>query len=64
MHKFMKIVGYGLALIGIAHVVKYFMHQEGCVLCGWHKTEVEEGKTKMEKEKETGSRYGSNPVKY
>jgi len=81
----MKIVGYGLAFIGIAHVVKHLMHKEGCVLCGWQKTKVEgsktkveglktkveglktkvEGlKTKVEGKKRTGSRYGSNPVKY
>ncbi|MGE5328398.1 MAG: hypothetical protein ACM3KR_02695 [Deltaproteobacteria bacterium] len=52
--------------------------EEGCCLCGWHKTKVEEVKSKVEEikskvegfktkvygEKRTGSRYGSNPVKY
>jgi hypothetical protein len=53
----MKIIGYGLAFIGIAHIVKHLTHKEGCVLCGWLKKEEKE-------EKRTGSRYGSNPVKY
>ncbi len=52
--------------------------EEGCYLCGWHKAKVEEVKSKVEEikskvegfktkvhgEKRTGSRYGSNPVKY
>jgi len=57
MHKFMEIVGYVLAIIGLACVVKHLAHHEGCVLCGWQKTKVEE-------EKKTGTRYGSNPVRY
>jgi hypothetical protein len=58
MHKFMEIVGYILAIIGLACVVKHIMHgKEGCVLCGWQKTKVED-------EKKTGSRYGSNPIHY
>lgn len=61
--EFMEIVVYILAVIGLACVVKYLMDQEGCPVCGWHKTE-EEGKTKMEEGQSTGSRYGSNPVKY
>jgi hypothetical protein len=65
MHKFMKIVGYILALIGLACVVKYIMHcKECCCLRGWHKTKVEEEKptdstvwhkTKVEEEKPAGS---------
>jgi hypothetical protein len=54
----MKIVGCILAVIGLACVVKHIMYgKEGCCLCGWHKT-------KEEDEKRTGSRYGSNPVRY
>ncbi len=56
----MEIVVYILAVIGLACVVKHIriMHcKEGCCLCDWLKTKVEE-------EKKTGSRYGSNPVKY
>lgn len=56
----MKIVVYVLAAIGFACVVKHIrtMHcKEGCCLRGWYKTKEEE-------EKRTGSRYGSNPVKY
>ena len=60
----MEIVVYILALVGLACIVKHLANQENCILCGWHKTDVEEGKTKMEEEKETGSRYGSNPVQY
>ncbi len=57
MHKFMEFLGYILALIGLACIVKHLMHHEGCVLCGWNKT-------KEEDEKRTGSRYGSNPKRY
>jgi hypothetical protein len=95
MRKLMEIVVYMLATVGFACVVKHIrvMHcEEGCCLCGGHKTKVEEPKTKVgdvetkvEKvkskveglktkveefktkvhgEKRTGSRYGSNPVKY
>ena len=61
MSKFIEIVIYILAAIGLASLVKHIhtMHsKKGCCLCGKHKTE---GK---EEEKRTGSRYGSNPVKY
>jgi hypothetical protein len=60
MHKFMEILIYILAAIGFACVVKHIrtMHcKEGCCLCGWHKTKEEE-------EKRTGSRYGSNSIRY
>jgi hypothetical protein len=57
MQKFMEFLGYILALIGLACIVKHLMHHEGCVLCGWNKT-------KEEDEKRTGSRYGSNPKQY
>lgn len=66
----MKMVGYVLAMIGLACVVKHMMHsKEACVLCGWQK--AGEGKStgetashKMEEEKTHGSRYGSSPVHY
>jgi len=74
MHKLIKIVGYILAIIGFAHVVKSIMHcKERCCLCGWHKIKVEEEKPagetasykiKIEDEERKGSRYGSNPVRY
>jgi hypothetical protein len=39
----MKIVGCILAIIGLVCIVKHFMHcEEGCCLCGWHKTKEEE----------------------
>jgi len=70
----MKIVGYTLAIIGLAHVVKHIMHyKEGCCLCGWHKIKVEDEKPadstvshkiKVEDEKPHGSRYGSDPIRY
>jgi hypothetical protein len=70
----MKIVGWILAIIGFACVAKHIMHgKEGCCLCDWHKTKVEEEKPtgatgshkiKVEDEKQTGSRYGSNPIHY
>ena len=53
----MEILGYILAIIGLACIVKHLMHREGCVLCDWNKT-------KENKEKSTGSRYGSNPIRY
>ena len=47
-----------LAIIGLACVVKHFMHcEEGCCLCSLFK----KGR---EKDKQTGSRCGSNPVEY
>lgn len=54
----MKIVGYILAIIGFAYIVKHIMHCKECRrLRGWHKIKVED-------EKRQGSRYGSNPVRY
>ena len=73
VHKGMKIVTSILATIGLAYVVKHIMHRkEGCCLCGWHKTKVEDEKPtetvshkiKVEDEKLHGSRYGSNPIHY
>ena len=58
MDKFMEILVSILAIIGLACVVKHFMHgEEGCCLCSLFK----KGR---EKDKQTGSRYGSNSVKY
>lgn len=69
----MRIVGYILAIIGLAYVLKRIMHCEkySC-LHGWHKIKVEEEKAagetvshkiKVEEERK-GSRYGSNPIYY
>ena len=70
MHKFMEIVGYILAMIGFACVVRHLAHQEeGCVMCSLSekiKSEKEKvmHKTHEKGEKRTGSRYGSNPINY
>jgi hypothetical protein len=56
LHKLIKIVGYSLATIGFIHVVKHVIHSKECRE-GWNKIKVEE-------KKRTGSRYGSNPVRY
>ncbi|MDY9924903.1 hypothetical protein [Methanosarcina sp.] len=56
MHQFMKAAGYTVAALGVAYVVKHMKHRkEGSR--GWHKIKVEE-------EKKTGSRYGSDPIRY
>jgi len=67
-------MGYILAIIGFAHVVKHIMHcKESCRWCGWHKIKVEDEKPaeeavshkiKVEDEERKGSRYGSNPLRY
>jgi len=45
LHHCMKIVGCILAIIGLVCIVKHIMHcEEGCCLCGWHKTEVKDEK--------------------
>jgi hypothetical protein len=74
VHKGMKIVTGIFATVGLAYVVKRIMHsKEGRCLCGWHKVKVEDEKptseteshkTKEDEEKRTGSRYGSNPIRY
>ncbi len=74
MHKLTKVVGYALATIGFACVVKHIIHcKKGGCLCGWHEIKVEDEKTtgptvshevKVEEEKRKGSRYGSNPIRY
>ena len=57
MGNIMEILVSILALIGLACIVKHFMHcKEGCCLCSL---------LKMKKDEKTaGSRYGSDPVKY
>lgn len=74
MHKCAKMVGCILAIAGLAYAVKHIMHhKEGFCSCGWHKIKVEDEKpagatvssnTKMGDEKGTGTRYGSNPIRY
>ena len=56
MHKSVKTVGCILVTIGLAHVVKCIMHRNER-RSGWHKIRVED-------EKRTCSRYGSNPIHY
>ncbi|HET8688255.1 MAG TPA: hypothetical protein VFM18_16605 [Methanosarcina sp.] len=57
MHQFMKIAGYTIAALGVAYVIKYVKHSKESSR-GWHKIKVED------EVKRTGSRYGSNPVRY
>lgn len=74
MNKCMKIVGCVLAAVGLAYVVKHIKdHKEGLCSCGCHKIKVEDEKSagetasansKTEEEKRTGTRYGSNPMRY
>ncbi|MGA9187201.1 MAG: hypothetical protein WB014_01215 [Methanosarcina sp.] len=52
----MKIVGFIIVTTGLAYAVKQIMHKKK-YRSGLHKIKVED-------EKRTGSRYGSNPVKY
>jgi hypothetical protein len=62
MGNIMKILVSILAIIGLACVVKHFMHcEEGCCLCSLFNMKKDE---KSASEKQEGSRYGSNPVKY
>jgi hypothetical protein len=56
----MKIAGYTLAALGAAYAVKYIKNRKESSR-GWHKIKVEE---KVKEEKRTGSRYGSNPIRY
>lgn len=58
----MKIAGIILVAAGLAYAVKTIMKNKEQRSC-WHKIKVEEAKEEKE-EKRTGSRYGSNPVKY
>lgn len=74
MTAIIKIVGFILAIIGFAHIVKHIMHgKESCRWCGWYKIKVEDEKPagetasykiKVEDEERKGSRYGSTPVRY
>ena len=62
MEKLMDLLVSILAIIGLACVVKHFMHcEEGCCLCSLFNMKKDE---KSAGEKQEGSRYGSNPVKY
>lgn len=56
MYKIIKVAGFALATTGLAYVVKQIIYNKQN-RSGWHKIKVEE-------EKRTGSRYGSNPIKY
>ena len=51
-----KVAGLVLAATGIAYAAKKIREKKK-QHAGWHKIKVEE-------ERRTGSRYGSNPVKY
>jgi hypothetical protein len=53
----MKVAGYTVAALGAAYVVKHMKHRKESSR-GWHKIKVED------EEKKTGSRYGSDPVRY
>jgi Flp pilus assembly protein TadB len=59
----MKIAGIVLAAAGLAYAVKQIREKKK-QRSGWHKVKVEEKEEKEEGIKRTGSRYGSNPVKY
>ena len=63
MYKSIKVAGLLLATAGLAYAVKQIREKkkQGS---GWHKIKVEEKEGRGEGEKRTGSRYGSNPVKY
>ncbi len=56
MSKSMKIIGIVLATTGLAYAIKHTREKKK-QRSDWHKIKVEE-------ERRTGSRYGSNPVKY
>jgi hypothetical protein len=56
VYKGVKIAGIILAITGLVYAVKQIIHKKEH-RSGWHKIKVEE-------EKRTGSRYGSNPIKY
>jgi hypothetical protein len=74
VNKGLKIVGGVLATIGLAYVIKCIMdHKDKFCSCGCHKIKVEDEKPagetesnnmKAEDEKRTGTRYGSNPIRY
>jgi len=56
MHRLMKIVGFAAVALGAAYVVKQ-MKERKADSSGWHKV-------KFNEEKRTGTRYGSNPIRY
>jgi hypothetical protein len=73
MDKSMKIVTGILATVGLAYIVKRIMRNKESCMCDCHKIKVEDEKptseteshkTKEGEEKRTGSRYGSNPIRY
>jgi hypothetical protein len=49
-------MGLIVATTGLAYVVKQIMHQKE-ERSGWHKIKIQD-------EKRTGTRYGSNPIHY
>ncbi|SFT72448.1 hypothetical protein SAMN02910340_02006 [Methanosarcina thermophila] len=68
----MKYVGYGVAALGTAYVVKQIRRRKESSR-GWHKIKVGEEKpasatapheTQVKEERRTGTRYGSNPLRY
>jgi hypothetical protein len=67
----MKIVGYTAATVGLAYIVKQ-AKQRKAGFSKWHKIKVDDEKStesmpyemRREGEKRTGSRYGSNPIRY
>ena len=58
MHQFIRIVGVTAVTVGIAYAVKQMKARKGSSR-GWHKIKVEE-----KEQRKTGTRYGSNPVRY
>ncbi|HIH95295.1 TPA: hypothetical protein HA338_15135 [Methanosarcina acetivorans] len=63
MSKSIKVAGLLLAIAGLAYAVKQ-IREKKIQRSGWHKIKVEEKEERGEGEERTGSRYGSNPVKY
>lgn len=56
VNQFMKITAYTVAALGVVYIIKHMKHSKECSR-GWYKIKVED-------EKRTGSRYGSNPIRY
>lgn len=56
MRTSIKVVGFVLATTGLAYAVKKAMRNKE-ERSGWHNIKVEE-------ERRTGTRYGSNPIRY
>ena len=62
-----------MATVGLAYVVKRIMHSKEGRICYVKKVKVEDEKStneteshkiKEDEEQRTGSRYGSNPIRY